>query len=259
MLLSRANHRGRPDDLRRPAIVFSPHFDDETLACGGTIIKKKKAGAQVSIVFMTDGSSSHANLIPPGELSAIRISEAFAAAHLLGLDDGDLHLLKLKERKLSRHIDDAVDMAAELLLRLKPAEVFVPHLRDVHPDHVATNKIVVLALAKCGLGAIVNEYPVWLWNHWPWVRVPRGGVRQTIFMLRRSLRSGFGLRLFKDFRHSVAVSDVLDAKRAALAAYKSQMTRLKFGERWPILHDVSDGEFLECFFQNHEIFRQHGL
>jgi len=46
-------------DLGCTATVFSPHPDDETLGCGGTIIKKKRAGAEVKIFYMTDGRKSH--------------------------------------------------------------------------------------------------------------------------------------------------------------------------------------------------------
>ncbi|MEZ6086390.1 MAG: PIG-L family deacetylase [Phycisphaerae bacterium] len=48
------------DDYSKRAIVFSPHQDDEVLGCGGTIIKKIEQGADVHIVFMTNGRRSHA-------------------------------------------------------------------------------------------------------------------------------------------------------------------------------------------------------
>ena len=51
------------NELKRSAIFFSPHQDDETLGCGGTIIRKKRMGAEVKIVFMTDGCNSHPHLI----------------------------------------------------------------------------------------------------------------------------------------------------------------------------------------------------
>src|SRR5687768_14178340 len=47
----------RPDasHLARSAVVFSPHYDDETLGVGGTVIRKRDCGAIVYLVFMTDG------------------------------------------------------------------------------------------------------------------------------------------------------------------------------------------------------------
>ena len=38
-------------ELSRSAIVFSPHFDDETLGCGGLICKLVAAGAPVDAVL----------------------------------------------------------------------------------------------------------------------------------------------------------------------------------------------------------------
>ena len=59
-------------DLAASAIVFSPHQDDETLGCGGTIARKKEAGAEVKVVFMTDGSLSHHRFIAQDELIELR-------------------------------------------------------------------------------------------------------------------------------------------------------------------------------------------
>ena len=70
-------------ELCRSALVFSPHPDDESLACGGTIIKKKRAGATIKLVHMTDGGGSHSHLIPAQELRTIRRAESINAARVL--------------------------------------------------------------------------------------------------------------------------------------------------------------------------------
>src|SRR5690606_8940077 len=83
----------RPDELERPAIVVAPHFDDEVLGCGGTMLRKLAAGARLSIVFMTDGGKSHRHLMPSGELARIRSAEAMAAAAAVGIDPSDVTML----------------------------------------------------------------------------------------------------------------------------------------------------------------------
>ena len=49
--------------LEHNVIIFSPHPDDETLGCGGTIAKKVKEGYQVKIVFMTDGRNAFSKIL----------------------------------------------------------------------------------------------------------------------------------------------------------------------------------------------------
>jgi hypothetical protein len=57
---------------------------------------------------------------------------------------------------------------------------------------------------------------------------------------------------------SVDISSVLVQKRSALEQYRSQMFRIIEDVGWPILDDVSGGEFLKCFFHDREIFRSSG-
>src|SRR5947209_4351316 len=74
-LLRRRLREWSADELRQPALVFAPHPDDETLGCGGAIVRKKRAGAVVKIVVMTDGSASHPGQIDPDELKKLRAEE----------------------------------------------------------------------------------------------------------------------------------------------------------------------------------------
>lgn len=244
------------NDLERSAVVFSPHPDDETLGCGGTIIKKKKAGADVNIVFMTDGRRSHRQLISENELKAIRASEALAASRMLGVEENNVVLLEFKDGQLSEGQDSAIQQVTELLLHQQPDEIFIPYNKEAVPDHLATNCIVLSAVELCGRKAIVYEYPIWFWQHWPWASVPMR--RREILTV---LKTGFvsTLSLLRDFRCRVYIGDVLELKRAALDQYRSQMTRLVADPRWRTLGDVSNGEFLEPFFQDHEIFRRYSL
>ena len=245
----------------RSAVVFSPHFDDESLGCGGTIIKKRRAGAPVTLAFMADGCASHRHLIPAAQLTAMRSEEGYAAAAALGVQRGDVVQLGVPDLQLDRHEPELVARCLRLLEERRPAEVFVPHADEPRfwsDDHVVTHRAVMEAVRQWGGELDVYEYPVWLWRHWPWTSWT--GVRhERRHFAALTLRMGFGLRLAGRFDVSVWVGDVLDQKRNALGKHRSQLTRMNDDPRWPVLGDVSRGEFLECFFREHELFRRSRL
>jgi len=257
--MDRATREVHREDLARSAIVFSPHPDDETLGCGGTIIKKIRAGADVTIVFMTDGHQSHAHVIPSHEFKSIRTSEALAASRVLGVGESRVVFLEFKDGELSMNRDVAIPQVVEMLQRQRPDQVFIPYRGETPPDHVATNRIVVSALRRWGGAVTVYEYPIWFWRQWPWVSVPLAVRRETFATLKSSIVAGLGLRLLWDFRCSVCVEDVLELKRVALNQHESQMTRLIPDSDWATLDDVWNGEFLLCLFQDREIFHRYGL
>jgi LmbE family N-acetylglucosaminyl deacetylase len=238
------------DWLAESALVFAPHPDDETLGCGGTIVRKKEAGATVRVVFMSDGSQSHAGWMDPGRLRELRHREARQAAHVLGLRDDDLVFLDFPDGTLDTRPNPTTARVRELLERFAPAQVFVPYSHDGHADHVATHRIVHDAVRDARPGTAIYEYPIWFWHHWPWVALPGDRPRTKARQARKSLRAS--RRLWKDFRFHVAIDPVLPSKRRAADQYASQTTRLQPG--WPTLGDVSGGEFLECFFGPYETF-----
>jgi LmbE family N-acetylglucosaminyl deacetylase len=248
-------HRAPKLGLGQSAVVFAPHQDDETLGCGGTIILKTQAGARVTIVFLTDGSTSHRRFMPAAELRRIRKMEALAAAELLGITSECIHFLDFPDGQLSHHHGAAVREVSALLGRAQPEQVFVPYQADGTPDHEATYQIVSEALNSAGLKPTTYEYPVWLWNQWPWVPLNLRPNRDSLGALWRLFRSGMGLATFAEFEASVFVGEVLSRKRQALDQHRSQMIQLVPAVGWPTLSDISSGAFLNCFFQDLEIFR----
>jgi len=241
--------------LEHSAIIFAPHQDDETLGCGGTIIRKKQAGADLKIVFMTDGSSSH-SLIDSQELKAIRREEALAAAKKLGVEPWDVIFLEVKDGKLSNSIIPTIQRVSNIIIDFLPQEIFIPYGEDGPPDHDVTNHIVIAALKKCEFSVTVYEYPIWFWNHWPWTQgeeQQKNQRKKILSFFQSNLIPEFNLQT--EFTTSMYIGDVLEHKRAALNEHKSQMSELIPHPHWGYLQQVSQGEFLECFFQNYELFR----
>lgn len=240
-------------DTSARAMVFAPHPDDEVLGCGGTIALKALAGADVHIVVMTDGRTSHAQFLEAPVLTRIRRLEALEAATRLGLPPHAYTFLDFEDQQLHLHSEQARQQVVELLQRFSPQQVFVPHRHDRLSDHVSTFSIVSSALRIHKSNVALFEYPVWLWNTWPWTQLWRREDPKLV-RLQRALRDGFDLAFRCDTR--VDVQPVLQRKVDALDAYRSQMQRRDGHPDWPVLADVSDGAFLARFFTGVEVFHR---
>jgi LmbE family N-acetylglucosaminyl deacetylase len=246
-----------PDnELGRPALVFSPHPDDESLGCGGTILKKKKAGATVKLVQVSDGGGS-TTLIPRDQLTAMRKQESRKAGQVLGVDD--IYFLDLPDGHLGEDMPSAIERVAGILRQESPEEIFVPYIREPMKqaaDHVAVTNIVLAALRLQPKQVMVWEYPVWFWLHWPWVGFSQNTPpMKPKHIWKNSLLAQFGARAFLDLRHRVDIGDVVQQKRAAIGEHKSQTERLVDDPGWVTLDQISNGELMDCFYQDSEFFR----
>jgi LmbE family N-acetylglucosaminyl deacetylase len=242
-------------ELLNSAIVFAPHQDDEILGCGGTLLKKIQRGADINLVFVTDGRRSHRQLISEDELKHIRNKEALKAIHSLGLGSDKIHFLNFKSGELEKELPPATQSVLDIIKLVQPNEIFAPYFQDTHLEHRLTHKIVIDAIRQYGKELIIYEYPIWYWHHWPWIKLKDLSFKDSIFELKRGIISLW--YFFKHFRCSVYIQDVLDIKRRALDEYQSQMTRLIPVLQWKTLADVSNGEFLQSFFQSHEVFYRY--
>jgi LmbE family N-acetylglucosaminyl deacetylase len=217
---------------------------------------KAAAGAKVAVVIMTDGRTSHAGLIDGEVLAETRRKEALQASLKLGLRPDDYIFLDFEDQRLAAHAVAAQRQVVALLERFDPQQVFVPHRRDRLDDHVATFEIVTAAMQSHCRRIVRFEYPVWLWNTWPW----------TSETLRTRNPALDATRILSDIaavaigcRTRIDVRSVLDRKREALAAYASQIERRDNDPRWSILADVAEGTFVERFMNGVEVFRRTAI
>jgi LmbE family N-acetylglucosaminyl deacetylase len=244
--------RARPLDraaMLAPAIVFSPHQDDETLGCGGTIVKKRRLGARVQMVYLTDGSGSPPNL-PAGEVKALREREARAACQQLGIEPENVTFCGFVDGGLTEAKDRAIERVAEYLREHLAEQVYIPYRQDRDPglDHVAAHEIVLSALREVGFKGAVYEYPIWYWRFWPQTRIPIRGQHGVWKTLPRSRPAN--LRALAEFNACVEIEDVLEDKRIALEEHRSQMAAL---------NSIRSGAFRRWFFGKREVFYRHAV
>ncbi|MBB5786224.1 PIG-L deacetylase family protein [Jiangella mangrovi] len=212
------------DSALRTALVVAPHPDDETLGCGGTVALKRLHGTRVRVLVVTDGRRSHTSaVISPDELAAIRADEARRATAALGLPADELVLLGVREDELSAHADAVADAVAAELRTGAFADVLVTSGWDWHEDHQLVSAAVRDAAERAGGTVRVLEFPVWSWVDGP--ADPRAALD--------GVRAGL-----------VDVSGVLERKRAAVAEYRSQTTRLSGEDDWAVMDEALLGRFL---------------
>jgi LmbE family N-acetylglucosaminyl deacetylase len=240
------------EELARPALVVAPHPDDESLGCGGTIAAKRAVGAPVTIAILTDGSHSHDRYAQAADMRVRRRREALDAAAALGVAADDVVFVDIEDTRLANDLDAATARLTTLIEQRRPVEVFAPSRYDMPADHRAAFDATLAAVRRTGKRMIVREYPVWLWQHFPWARA-------DLYVGRSRLRRAFAAvranrRLLGEFRTCCDIAPVLESKRRALAAHASQTVGLPGHERWPTLADVSHGELVACFERDHEIF-----
>jgi len=167
-------------------VVFAPHPDDETLACGGTIMRRIREGYDVHIVVMTDGRHSHDLVLgiqePSTEtIAKMRTTEFNEATKVLGVNPKNLVLLEFEDNRLSQHMTEAKARIVQILRQIRPVEVYVPYREDSNEDHRATYEIVRSSFDESNLLTKMYEYPVW--NRNP----PHSGVKVIVVDVHREL------------------------------------------------------------------------
>ena len=197
----------------KPAIVFAPHQDDETLGCGGTIALKRSQGVTVKVVFMTDGRYGRPDWIEPEKIVQFRQQEAETALNILGIEPSDTYFIGEADGSLS-HLSDLqrqklISRLSEILKSSRPQEVYAPHFHDGHPDHEATCDLVQVAIAHSGLQVKLLQYSVWAFWQNP---------------LASKLNWGDLTNAYR-----VSITSVKKQKKQAIESYKSQLPNLPYG------------------------------
>jgi LmbE family N-acetylglucosaminyl deacetylase len=129
----------------RPALIFSPHPDDECIIGALALRLQRESGLPVVNVAVTQGSNK--------ERQAARLEELRAACEYLGFalvqtTAGGLERINARTRTQDpAHWRSAVEVVAKILAEHEPSVVFFPHDADWNSTHVGTHHLLVDALA----------------------------------------------------------------------------------------------------------------
>jgi LmbE family N-acetylglucosaminyl deacetylase len=141
---------------RRIALI-APHFDDDVIQAGGAIAAARAVGAEVRVIWLTDGAQG-IHGAAPGVAARVRKEEARAAMH--ALDVGDLHFLDAPETRL-RVRGPWTGRLRALLEEFAPERTHVVWWADNHVDHYECNRVLRAAWPRVLGGASIAATGTW--------------------------------------------------------------------------------------------------
>jgi LmbE family N-acetylglucosaminyl deacetylase len=149
-------------------VVLAPHMDDETIGCGGTLARHARAGATITVVFLTDGRHGGGSRLKglTGEalraeeekLIATRKAEAQRALEKLGVQS--MLFLDIEDGTLQQD-SGAAPRLRTILEQQRPELVYLPYFLEQHADHLAVSTIFLEATRDSTLRMQCIGYEVW--------------------------------------------------------------------------------------------------
>lgn len=127
--------------MNKKILVIAPHPDDEILGVGGSISRFVNEGYEIHVVIVTKGTE---DLFLDSVIEA-GINEAKKASELLGVKS--LHFLDgIPAAKLDTIPNYQLNKKFfEIIQKIKPEILFIPHVEDIHKDHQLIHKSVLVA------------------------------------------------------------------------------------------------------------------
>lgn len=117
-------------------LVVAPHPDDETLGCGGTLLRHRSNGDEVHWLVVTelDAERYSAERVASRQLEIREVAAAYGCASTtqLGFETTRLDRVPL---------DEIVSGIGDVVAKVKPEVIYLPFPGDAHTDH----RIVYLA------------------------------------------------------------------------------------------------------------------
>ena len=203
----------RKNPIKKRVLIFSPHPDDDVISMGGTFDRLINQGHEVHVVYQTSGNIAVSNesvlkflevysdifktdtkkvnqlkrvLENNKEIisdpyvrkiaAKIREKEAIAAIRYLGLDDSNVHFLKLPFYESGSVIKNNVGpndnkKMMDIITQIKPHQIYAAgDLADPHGTHAVCLKLLFNSIENLKTEAFMKNCWVWLyrgaWHEW---------------------------------------------------------------------------------------------
>ncbi|MBN2336452.1 PIG-L family deacetylase [Candidatus Bathyarchaeota archaeon] len=122
-------------------LVVAAHPDDEVYGCGGAIRDLHEKGHDVTVVVLTEGSTSQYDdkaMVEVKKREAVKVKDILGITRYVWLDYPDMRLDTIPHVELNNSLDDVVS-------EVEPELVFTHYWGDLNLDHQLAFKSTLVA------------------------------------------------------------------------------------------------------------------
>lgn len=179
-------------------LVIAPHPDDEIIGVGGTIAKRAKAGDEVYVCVVTKGQEPmfKRELIEQGRRECRQADAKLGVKETIFLDFPAVMLETVPRYEFNGKI-------AELVQKINPDEVYIPHRGDMQIDHQMVVDAAMVAVRPRG-----KNYP------------------KRVYAYETLSETGWNIpNMINEFIPTVYedITDTYDVKLEAMSVFESQL------------------------------------
>lgn len=180
-------------------LVLAPHPDDEVLGCGGTIAKRGVRGDDVYVCVMTRGAEPlfSEESVVTARRECMEADAVLGVKETVFLDFPAVMMENIQRYERNRAV-------LEIVRRICPEEVYIPHRGDMQLDHKLTADAAMVALRPKYGHTVKRIYAYETLSETGW------DIPNTV--------NAFIPTVYQD------ISDYLDCKAEALRRFHSQIS-----------------------------------
>lgn len=178
--LLQVNHRQLDLSNYKSVVVVAPHPDDEIFGCGGVIMRLKRMGKSIKVVFLSRGEAIASNESEKEIVIAKRREIAIKALSMVGLSNNDIIWLNFPDGNFSKVMNSEVEKLFNFVNEISPSAIFFPHYMEYSPDHIIASKIMRSYIKENGYTGY--EYCVWVWYHMPLNKVLKLKYKDAVLL-----------------------------------------------------------------------------
>ena len=216
-------------------LVVAPHPDDEVLGCGGIISRYAKQGNQVYVCIATKGC---APLFDEKD-NAIDRKECLDAHRILGVKETiflDFPAAMLET--VSRN--DLNKAFIELIQKVRPDEVYIPHRGDMHADHKMIVDACMVALRPRYKHIVkrIYAYETLSETDWDIPNTVNAFIPNVFVEITNDIDDK--VKAMKAYKHQICLAPNPRSKEGiiALAKHRGMTVNKEYAESFMLIRDI---------------------